>query len=244
MIVDDRGETWTLVTQGDHARLAGEILTLWRADGLPDHPRRNRLIAATRGHDDGWSGADAAPRIDPRHGRPWVFDELPADLRFEIWRQGIEDNAKRDAYRGLLVACHALHLHADRESEPDWAEFLAAIRERRDELAEATEVAVEEVGDEYRLLHLADLISLAAACRWSGPLESSGRRLELDGRTVTVDPFPLAGATTFRLPCRSIPARRYARDSELGIALSRARWTEEPVRLVPFTGTRDSLRPK
>lgn len=190
MIVDDRGETWTLVTQGDHARLAGEILTLWRADGLPDHPRRNRLIAATRGHDDGWSGADAAPRIDPRHGRPWVFDELPADLRFEIWRQGIEDNAKRDAYRGLLVACHALHLHADRESEPDWAEFLAAIRERRDELAEATEVAVEEVGDEYRLLHLADLISLAAACRWSGPLESSGRRLELDGRTVTVDPFP------------------------------------------------------
>ena len=29
-----------VVTQNDHAHFAGELLALWRTDGMPDHPRR------------------------------------------------------------------------------------------------------------------------------------------------------------------------------------------------------------
>lgn len=233
MIVDDRGDTWTLITQGDHARLAGEILALWMTDGLPTHPRRERLIAATRAHDDGWSGADAAPRVVPGSGRPLAFDEAPNALRFDIWRLGIEGNAARDPYRGLLVAMHALALHGARLSEPGWEAFLDEVRERRDELAVAASIALDEAEHEYRFLHLADLVSLMACCRWSGPVERLGTRLAGSGRTVTLDPFPLAGATTFRLRCRSLRAHPFERDSALGVALARARWAEEVVRLAP-----------
>src|SRR3954465_10111384 len=80
MIVVPAESSFLLVTQPDHAHLAGEILSLWRAGGLPDNPRRDDLLFAAREHDNGWPAAAPAPpagtrragarRTPPRAGTP------------------------------------------------------------------------------------------------------------------------------------------------------------------------------
>ena len=237
MIVTATGQDrLRLVTQHDHAHLAGRILALWRADDLPEHPRRDDLLFAAREHDNGWREEDAAPRLDPATGRPHDFTTMPMGPRVEIWDRSTGRHQERRPYAALLVTHHALHLHQDRrdETDPAWQTLFALLDARAEELYEATAAPPEQVAAEYRFLHLVDLASLMLAAGWQGPIERMGHRLELAGEgLLTVDPFPLAGTTTFRLACRHVPGRPYGSAAELGEELLAARWESLPVRLAP-----------
>ena len=81
MIVVSENDKFRMITQPDHAHFSGELISLWRADGLPEHPRRADLLFAVREHDNGWREADAAPRWDPERGRPHDFITLPVRER-------------------------------------------------------------------------------------------------------------------------------------------------------------------
>lgn len=232
MIVVPDGDELVVVTQHDHARLAGEVLSLWREDGLPQHPRRGEILFALREHDNGWREADSAPRVDPATGRPHDFASAPPDVRAEVWLRGTGRYAGEQPYSALLVTWHALALHRSHRGEEAWEEaLLAPLDERREELLERTGAAAEEVRSDHRFLDLGDALSLAACNRWTEPTERAGRRFayrpggaNVDGE-LWIEPFPLAGATTFRVACRSIPHRRYAGDADLGGELAAARWT-------------------
>ncbi len=220
-----------LVTQGDHAAGAADLLALWRADGLPAHPRRSELLAATREHDNGWREADAAPRLDPR-GRPLDFRRYPEAQRRELWRRGVARLAADRPYAALLVAEHALVLHRERAAEPEWAPFLRALEEQKQELAAAVALSAAELAADYRLLHLADLLSLTACGAWEA-FEACGLRGRRRGETLFVEPFPLVGSTAFAVPCRRIPDRRYAGEADLAGELAPARWQDLAFRLAP-----------
>jgi hypothetical protein len=224
MIVVDEEDAFFLVTQPDHARFSGELLALWRADGLPAHPRRDDLLFAAREHDNGWREADAAPRWDAARGRPHDFTSLPAADRVEISERGVARYAGSRPYAALLVVRHALQLFGERRGEPVWERLFALLDELEAELFATTGAGEEEVAADYRFLDLADLASLAACGRWQEPFHrygASGR--PAPGRLV-LDPFPLAGTTTFAIPCRRVPRRDYAGDAELGGELAAARW--------------------
>lgn len=241
IVVSDSGRL-RIVTQADHAHLAGEIASLWRADGLPESPRRGDVVFAAREHDNGWREADSAPRVDPENGRPFDFTTLPDGPRIELWRRGIERHAERRPYAALLVCRHAEAVNQDRRGEPAWDEGLfERLDELSGELLEATGADPSQVDDDYRFVALADRISLAACARWTEPFELAGSRGQwsggpgggTDGETVFLDPFPLAGATTFRIRCRFVTDRRHTDSVDLIGDLAWARWTEIPVRLAP-----------
>lgn len=244
MIVARDGEALRVVTQHDHARLAEEILALWRADALPGHPRRAEILFAVREHDNGWREADSAPRADPETGRPRDFSSMPRDVRFEIWLRGAARHARERPWTALLIAHHALALHRDRRGDETWDEsFFEPLDERyaelMDRLEEGTEAAVEA---DYRYLDVADALSLVACGRWDGPGRLRGYRWSRrDGGpgvddTLELDPFPLAGATTFQVACRRIPDRSYRGDADLGAELAGVRWSRFRVRLTPASG--------
>lgn len=239
IVVPESGEL-VVVSQHDHARLAGEVLSLWREDGLPAHPRRQEILFATREHDNGWREADSAPRADPVNGRPHDFTSVPLPVRAEVWLRGIRRHAEERPYAALLVTRHALELHRDRRGDEAWeAALLGALDELYGELLERTGAAPEEVAADYRFLDLGDALSLAACSRWTEPIERAGHRFAfrpggpgVDGE-VRLEPFPLAGATTFRVACRRIPDRRYRGDADLGGELAAARWEALRIRLRP-----------
>jgi len=231
VIVTVEDGAYRLVTQPDHAHLAGEILSLWRADGLAGNPRRDEVILAGREHDNGWREADAAPRCDAA-GRPVDFIAMPAEQRIEIWERGTRRFLERRPYAALLILRHARELHRDRRRDPEWREVLGRLATRERGLRQELRVAGRTLAADYRLLNAADTISLAACAGWTGDFAIPGGRGrgDTDG-TVRLAPLPLAGATTFRVPCRRIPLRVYRGDADLGGELAAARWEELRVRL-------------
>lgn len=232
MIVAEEAGRHLLITQPDHARFSAELLSLWRA--LADHPRRDELLFAVREHDNGWRETDAAPHWDAERGRPHDFITLPRRERIELWQRGTARFAGERPYASLLIARHAIRLHQERSGE-EWLGFRGYLDELYRGLAEETGAPEEQVEADYRWLDLTDLISLAVCNGWSEPFGRYGFQGQLQGGTLQLDPFPLAGATAFRIPCRRIPVRAYRGDADLGGELAAARWEDLPVRVAPFS---------
>ena len=241
IVVADRGEL-RLVTQPDHARFGAQLLALWRDPELRLHPRRERLITAVREHDNGWHEADAAPRISRTTGRPHDFRSLPDEQRRELWRRGIGRFAEEAPYVALLIAEHSRQIHGSRHAEPGWGPFLDELAERREELLEAAGLAAADLAADYRWLELADSLSLAVCCRSPTPVVDARLTARQGAGELELDPFPLAGATTFEIPCRHIADRRYRGEADLASALGTARWTRMPVRCRPPSDTATAQR--
>jgi hypothetical protein len=242
LIVVDQDPTLLLITQSDHAHFSGGLLALWRSHSLPENPRRDDILFAAREHDNGWREADAAARVEPETGRPCHFMMVPEELRQEIWKRGASRFLRRHPYAALLIIRHALEIHRDRRGEDGWGEFFGGMEELQVELTEELAVDEELIAADYRFVDLADTVSLTACNRWPDPFEH--RRLDIgghfEGDTVVLEPFPLAGATTFRVPCRRIPNRPYRGDADLVGEMAAARWDELRVRVAPAPTPRDS----
>lgn len=241
MIVYRQDGRLRLVTQGDHAQLAGKILAAWRADGVPRHPRREALLAATREHDRGWRGFDAAPPLDAT-GRPHDVFSLPAAHRLAVWRAASEEMASRPPWEALLVREHARRINHEQAGETGWDRLLADLDEQRERLlaecagdsAAQLELDAALCAD-TDLLQSADTISLAACAGWERS-SCVHCKIHVAGSRVALDPFPLAGPTTLRVPARWIEDRAYEDLPALATALARARW--EPLAFQLGNGSR------
>jgi hypothetical protein len=237
MIVVTEQDSWLFITQPDHAAFAAELLSLWLLEGMPDHPRRAELLFAVREHDNGWREADAAPRWDSERRRPHDFLTMPRAARIEVWERGVSRFAGEHPYAALLITRHARRLLGDRRGDEAWEGLLETLDELEQGLAEETGATEEEIAADDRLVERADLLSLVVCNRWTEAVERQrlgGMRAQLRDGALALDPFPLAGATTFRIPCRRIPARDYGREAAVGGELVAARWGEMVVRVVPF----------
>jgi hypothetical protein len=112
MIRRDSGRDYLLITQTDHAAVAGE---------LASHCGNSRfskpspvVIAATKLHDSGWPLHDDAPTLSDR-GIPLDVFEVPRSIALKVWAASADRAAGADPYAGLLVSLHSLSLsiHAD-----------------------------------------------------------------------------------------------------------------------------------
>ncbi len=242
MIVAPVNDQLMIVTQNDHAHFASELLSVWRKNGLAEHPRRRELLFAAREHDNGWREIDSAPTYRPKDRRPHDFMSVHRELRWEIWQRGTARFADTEPYATLLIIRHAIHLHRTHESDPDWQEIFTEWQEQEKSLLETTGIDGTTLDADYPWIDLADRLSLAVCNRWTDAFEANGIRavLRIDPNrdtladtTLILDPFPLAGATTLRLACRRIPDRPYSGDTDLGTELAIARWQHSAVRVAP-----------
>jgi hypothetical protein len=161
---------------------------------------------------------------------------LPREERIELWQRGAARYAGGHPYAALLITRHALQLHQGRRGQDGWQPFLEFLDELHQGLIGETGLPEEEVEDDYRWLDLADLLSLGACNGWREAFGRHGFQAAFQDGTLRLHPFPLAGATAFRIPCRRIPrhpGRAYRGDADLGGELAAARWEEIQVRVAP-----------
>jgi hypothetical protein len=127
MIIQRRGGELLFITQAAHAALAAAIMAEWALGGLPDHPRREAILIATRHHDDGWREEDARLHIGP-DGEPLDFIAVPPDVKQRIWPRATERVLRRSPYAAALVAEHALTIHEPLGGDPAWRAFFARMQ--------------------------------------------------------------------------------------------------------------------
>lgn len=236
MLVVDLEDRWRLVTQPDHAHLSGRLAALWRTDGLPDHPRRDDILFAAREHDNGWREIDAAPRWNARDRRPHDFISLPTEERNDVWRRGVTRYLDERPYAARLICRHALTLYEGQRDDPAIEDLMTFLDAREEDLAERTGVPTEDVHRDYAWITATDRFSLAVLLGWSEPRSQSfwDHTLEIavgEPGTLHLDPFPLAGSTTFQVPVRHVEKRDYGGDATLSLALATARFETWKVRV-------------
>lgn len=230
MIIRTDRDTLLFITQPDHARLAAEAITHWRADGFPNHPRRDVILLAAREHDNGWIEEDAATHVD-ESGHPLDFVSVPVAVRQRIWPRAVDRMAERSPYAAALIAQHALTVYGTTRADPGWAEFFDVLTGRRDTLLGRAGMAFATLESDYAFVNAADRISLAFCTAWQTPLESFGRRIILSGQTVEITPDPFEGGQVpLRIVARRVAAGSYASGASLRNALDGA-----PIELL--TGT-------
>jgi hypothetical protein len=100
------GPSWILISQVDHALLAGQLAEHWSAAGFAPLAPRDALLWAVNHHDDGWRAWEAAPTIEPRSGHPRTFTEMPVDEALTIWSASIALAAAAGSLEGYVVAGH------------------------------------------------------------------------------------------------------------------------------------------
>ena len=240
MIVRNSGDSLLLITQPDHAHLAGTLAAAIRSESALDGPARETILLAAREHDNGWHEVDERPGVNPSDGRPWDFMSGPAAIKHALWPAGIAAVAAVNRRAAALVAEHVLTVYTYRSGEAGWAPFFAAITARRDELllplTHADPGVRAAFNMEYRPVQLADALSLVF-CMGTTSLDAVlGYRIRRVGSTLAVTPDPFGGATVpLRVRARRIAKRAYANAADLQATLAMAppEW---------LTGTaRDSL---
>lgn len=118
----DGSPGWLLISQVEHARISGALAAAARphlllglgadeaamaeAQSPAMEAVRQQIIAAVHRHDDGWRGWQDAPQLDPEHGRPYSFTEMPIGDALRIWSGSIAAAAEVGPLAAWMVGGH------------------------------------------------------------------------------------------------------------------------------------------
>lgn len=247
MIVRDTGTELVLITQPEHAALAARVMASWRDRDFPTRSSREAALLATRLHDGGWAEEDETPQWDPASGRPFEFVSHPIARRQALWPRGVALAAEHSTYVAALVAQHALTAYRHYEHDGQWREFFGTMEALRDTWFHAPPRGPAHMDppldqrltflQDYAIVRLGDLVSLAFCTGWPTPHECEGYRIQGDGWRVRVTPDPFGGEPVeLRVAARQLPRRAFDSADELAGA-----WHEAPV--IELVGTAEGVAP-
>jgi hypothetical protein len=223
MIVRYTGDAVQLITQPDHAALAGRIME--HCADVVVSPRCASILHAIAEHDNGWQEPDSMPAIDPATGRAIDFVNAPAQVRQSVWPRGVA-RLRGDPWAAALVAQHAVAVYDRYRPDAEWAGFFAAMESSRDELLRGMERSLDELLHDYVFVRLGDLISLTFCTGWTDEHHVGGWSVHLDGSDVIVSPDPFdVREIAFDVPARELPRQSFESDDALRAALRAAQPT-------------------
>ena len=106
MLVIRRDGRLVLVTQPEHAAVAGTLARHWGNRQFTTPVAHEALICAAEHHDDGWFELDGRPMFNHQRQRPAHFIELPLTDTAAPYARGVESVYERDQHAGVLVSMH------------------------------------------------------------------------------------------------------------------------------------------
>jgi hypothetical protein len=226
---------WILITQLEHARLAGVLAEHWDGGDFLPLADRDAVLWAAAHHDDGWQQWETHPDVNPA-GQPRAFTEMePADS-LAIWSGSIEIASEAGPLECALVAGHFCALARRATLFLKQADLLRAVERfvaSHDALIAEKTIAWQALDPQrntasraelaLRQLQMFDALSLWFCCTPAGESETletpGGKELSLtplseDGVRLSPWPFHQAGLN-LEIHCRPVPARTYANAADL-----------------------------
>jgi hypothetical protein len=171
----DRSDRYMLITQDDHAHLAGDLAAAFRQNWLTELD--DEIVDAIRLHDCGWRALDEELLARAAAGAaPVSFLDMSVAEFLAAWTGSIERVAARSARGGAIVSLHFSRLAeyrlSARQDGPDdtrrLAAFLQAQTLRRQVLLPADDQSLSYFTD---ALQLCDLVSLYLCCGAAAAVE-------------------------------------------------------------------------
>jgi hypothetical protein len=244
MIIREDGDAVIAIGQPAHAWLSGQLARAWGNERFPAPEPREEVCLAAEQHDLGMAAWDAAPRLNPKTGRPMSFLEMPTEVHLELWTRAPRLALVQGRYAALLVSLHGTLLYEYRDwsrAPEETRRAVDAYREDQRALQEelvrslaadpryAPFVEPETLDRNRRLVAAWDAISLMLCMRrlpytvgWSEPLALSAA--DEQGLRARLDPWPFgAERLTVRCEGRRLEGR-FQTDEELHEALASAPW--------------------
>jgi hypothetical protein len=179
---------WLLITQSDHAALAGEMASRISHAAFPLLDAD--VLQAIALHDYGWNEVDNVGSIKVGgRGRPLsFFEEAPSDI-FRAWRGSIERAAEVAPIGGILVSEHFCRIAYDFAHAPSTPSevvqalttFLERERDHQEDLRDKQSLSSEEIRVLVDALQFCDLLSLYVCC---GARESIEFPQKFGGQTI------------------------------------------------------------
>ena len=219
-------DSYWLVTQPDHATLAGALAGRIVS---PEFPIIEASAAhAIAVHDAGWAIFDAEanvmamPALDDR-GKPLSFLEIEPPQFLRAWTASIERAAGVFPAGGYIVSQHFCALGEGRlaaaidvpENSARLRSFLNQEAERRERLMAEESRSQEELDSLLLVLQFCDLVSLYLCCGAGEPVEfpqefSSGKvRMRREKDVWVLEPSPLRRGSSHQEVSLQVKARRY-----------------------------------
>lgn len=219
MIVRQLADRLQLVTQPEHARLAGRIMA--HCVGLAWHPRRDAILRAISEHDNGWAEEDASPTVNPETGDVVDFVSAPLAVRHAVWPRGVGRLAS-NPWVAALVAQHAITVYERFRTDREWDSFFVRMQSMRDDLLREGDLPLAELLNDYVFVRLGDLISLTFCTGWRDEQRFAGWRVQLSGKRVLVSPDDFGRRTIpIEIEASEIPGRVFRSQTDLLDALRR-----------------------
>lgn len=100
-----------VITQPNHAWLAGQLARAWHGDAFLDPIHAEAVCLAAEQHDLGWHDWERAPTLNRTTGRPHFFREVPVPDHIALWRRGVDMAMALGRYPALLISLHASGLY-------------------------------------------------------------------------------------------------------------------------------------
>ncbi len=221
-----RAGAYWLISQPDHAALAGALAAHFVAPGFPKvDPLMARAIEV---HDEGWAIfeaealVNAAPPVDGR-GKPLSFLEIEPPQFLRAWTASIERAERVWAGGGYIVSRHFCALGEGRlASAIDGPEnagllraFLACEARRRDRLQPLAEQDEAELEALLRVLQFCDLLSLYLCCgareavEFPQPFAAGKVRIRPENQAWILEPSPFRGCRSDPELSLGVEARRF-----------------------------------
>jgi hypothetical protein len=104
MIVYEKEDSFIMITQHDHAKVSGDLASMWREDLLIGKEWRDDLIYAAYQHDRGWIDLDGSPFWNDAKKSPYSFRDFPLQPRFPHYVQGVDEVQRHSEYSALLCS--------------------------------------------------------------------------------------------------------------------------------------------
>ncbi|MDQ1004792.1 hypothetical protein QFZ28_005332 [Neobacillus niacini] len=153
MIILEREQSYLMVTQNDHAHIAGDIARNCKEEYFFDDTRTQEVMLAINEHDRGWIELDSSPVWNDKTEKPYSFIDYPLSLKITFYKKGLDEVEKMSKYAGLLCSLHYSSFIQD-SSEPAVREFWKEEKQRQERVSRELEIEGIENQQETLMYHL------------------------------------------------------------------------------------------
>lgn len=197
------------------------------------------VLHAALTHDHGWMEWEEA--LLDQEGQPASFVQSSVEKGIKLSQRGIDLAEYQSVEAAVFVARHIEELYGWRP-EPELAEHVAGVRERRQDLMSRCGLTEDSVERGYELVLWADSASLMLCVEDQGFVDTlklsigqTAYRLNGAGREWTLDPWPYQSSELrVTVESRFLRSKTFASTEDLRAALAGAEvglreWTLRPV---------------